>query len=584
MSKRALTRRDMLRLMGGVAGTPAVMAMLAACGAAPAPAGSQPTAVAPAASAVQAVAADCPKDWTPTLPAFDKFNPPIQISVPFPVTADFPQGGDFTDNPMYNRIRDHLGIEYLPHWQAVGSQREEKLRTDIAAGTLPDMFAVSGTLLSLMIENEAVEEISDIWDSTASDLTKEKKLYPRGDNWIPTWRGDRLYGVAFSYGPGYNVDNLGHIRQDWLDQLGLPMPTTIDELTTALKAFNEAGLCQYGINACRNLVTWYQSLDPIFGAYGAMPTIWRTGADGTLVYGSIQPEVKEALAVIRGWYADGLMDPDFFTYSEGDSAGHVGAERVGVFFAPWWAAGGLITNTEKSIEGADLAIMPAPIGPGGRQGRKASPVAGPAVVFRKGLDPEKIRATIQHLNWQMDMHVNWQDYQQYGEWRNGSGLLEGYEWNFDENCEIVEGDVINVVQNTYIYVNEIGFTFPWICYPEYQAEVFRDMREWLSQDRGQLNQIQSFLLDNPRVLVEMEYYLGVADTLDVAIETEFLGNNTERMTRLLPDLQQLESEALISIIIGNESLDYFDEFVAEWKASGGDEVTEDVNGWKASMS
>ncbi len=50
------------------------------------------------------------------------------------------------------------------------------------------------------------------------------------------------------------------------------------------------------------------------------------------------------------------------------------------------------------------------------------------------------------------------------------------------------------------------------------------------------------------------------------------------------DLQTLEQQAFVAIVTGQKPLDYFDTFVKEWKAKGGDQVTEDVNAWKRSLS
>ena len=524
----------------------------------------------------------CEMDWTPTYPAFEggPYDPPIEISVPYGVDATWVGDDTWRQNPMHQRVLENTGIDYTIAWQAVGAERNTRFATDIASGTLPDMFARGGTDLSLLVENGAVEDITDIFEATASDLVKEKKQYPDGDNWVGVTFDGRIYGVAFTYGPGYNVDNLGYIRQDWLDQLGLPMPTTLDELTETIRAFNEAGLCQYGINACQNLVTWYQSLDPIFGAFGTMPGRWLANDDGTLRYGSIDPQVKDALGVIRGWYEEGLMDPDFFTYSEGDSAGNVGAEKVGVFFAPWWIGGGLVRNLYEQVEGSQLSIMPAPIGPNGQQGRAASGTRGVGACFRAGLEPEKIEAAIKHLNWQMELHVNWEQYQQYGAYRNDHGFFQGYAWEFGEDCELVPGPTFPVA--TYVYVNEIGFSFPWVCYPDYQADVVRDMAAWLEQDMSELNKAQRFIVDNPATQREIVYYNTVVDTLDQAIKDQYLGPTTENMTQYMPDLDAMQQSVFAEIIIGSRPLDDFDQFVEDWKAQGGDIITEEVNAWAAS--
>jgi putative aldouronate transport system substrate-binding protein len=529
----------------------------------------------------QEVRPECTMDWTPTFPEFEAYDPPIRITTPFPAAATFIGDDTFTDNPMYNRVLNQLGIQYDIAWQ---SSDNTQLQTAIASGNLPDVFPAGGTggeataTLSLLIENGAVADITDIWEETASDLTKEMKGYPDADMWTSVTRDGRIYGIAFTYGPAYNIDNLGFIRQDWLDQLGLPMPTTIDELETTMRAFVDAGLARFGVNANSRLVTWYMSLDPIFGAYGSMPRTWLEAEDGTLVYGSIQPGVRDALARLNQWYVDGLLNPDFFTYSQGDSAAFVMSEEVGVWFAPWWSAGTITVPLTEQNPDARIALLPPLTGPDGHVGRKASPTTGAAVVFRADVDPEIIRAVIRQLNWQIDMHVNWEEYQQYGEWSNSNAFEQGYEWIFDENCEMARGPV----DNSYVYVDGVGMGFPHITYPSYQGDIFADMAAWLEQDPAGLNSAQRYLLSNKLALVQIEYYNTVVNTLDLTYVDRYLGANTERMTALLPDLLTMEDTVFIEMITGARPVADFDQFVADWLASGGSEVIEDVNTWYAS--
>lgn len=586
MSKK-LNRRKFLRVSAASAGTLALaacapQAVAPAAPAAPttAPAAAEPPAAAaePTAAPVAAdTAASCQMDWNPTFPEpFKVYDPPLEIAVIWNPGLTFPEGMSWNNNPMYNRTVEHTGIKFTVHWEAYGELREQKLAADLAAGTLPDAFHAAGLFLEQLIDNDVIEDIRPIWEATASPLTKEKKMYPDHKWWKPALRGEKLYGIPFTWGPAYNVDNLCFIRQDWLDKLGLQPPETVEEWGEVARAFRDAGLCQFGINACKRLVTWYQSLDPIFGAYGVMPTFWVKAGDGTLKYDSISPEVKDALAVLRQWYEEGLIDPDFYTYSEGDAAGHIAASKIGLFTAPWWHGGGQV-KLENENAGMKLAMIPYPKGPQGKQGRKASGEVGPCVVFRKGLDPVKIEACINNLNWHIEMHVNWQKYQQYGEWRNSHAFVEGLEWVWGENCELKDGPV--AMPGTYAWMDTIDFGFPYMVYPTYQAEPFQDILKWSKEDPSKLNKAQRFLLSNPITLREAEYYSKVFDTLNVQIVNEYFGNPTEVMKKYLPDLFSLESEVFTNIVIGNEPLDRFDSFVEEWRAKGGDEVTREVNAW-----
>ena len=45
----------------------------------------------------------------------------------------------------------------------------------------------------------------------------------------------------------------------------------------------------------------------------------------------------------------------------------------------------------------------------------------------------------------------------------------------------------------------------------------------------------------------------------------------------------MEKQVYTNIIYGKESPDAFDQFVSDWKAQGGDQITEEVNEWYQSV-
>jgi putative aldouronate transport system substrate-binding protein len=506
-----------------------------------------------------------------------KYSPTVKISTYWPDTAQFIGKDTWLDNPMYNRVKNNLGIEYTIHWQALGEVATQKRNADIAAGTLPDLWGISeAVVIEKMIQNGAIEEIGAIWEATASPLTKQKKQYPAHKMWDCVKRGDKLYGVAWTNGPGFHNNNLAFIRQDWLDKVGLKAPQTIDEITKTLKAFKDAKLSKFGLVACKRLVTWNSSLAPIFGAYGVMPTSWRKGADGKLVYHSILPQVKEALAQIRAWYKEGYIDPDFYTYAENDARKNVGANKDGIYFAPWFNVESYFQKTEEENPPMKMVMMPLPKGPRGEFGIKDSADFGKAVVFKKGLDRTKIEAAIQELNWHIESHVNWEKYQQYGEWWLSQAWAEGYQWAFDDKCELKKGAISNI----YNYLANVGFSYPHMCYPSYQADIFNDILKWLQQDPKSLNKAQRFLLSDPVVLRLAESYLAGAKP-DFELADEFVGVPGPQMLKFWADLRTLEDQTYLSIVTGSKPLEAFDDFVKAWKSGGGDQVTEEVNAWWA---
>lgn len=57
---------------------------------------------------------------------------------------------------------------------------------------------------------------------------------------------------------------------------------------------------------------------------------------------------------------------------------------------------------------------------------------------------------------------------------------------------------------------------------------------------------------------------------------------TETMTEKLPTLEKQQLQDYTTIILeGN--LDAFDEFVTNWNKLGGEEITQEINEWRASQ-
>ncbi len=568
------------------------LALLAACApqAAPAPAEPAPTeapAATEAAAPTEAPAATeapagCQPDWTPTYPAAEKYDPAIQISVPFSASYDFSSlpGDDILNNPMYNRIKEQLGIEYTIAWQADGKEYYTRLSNDLAGGTLPDAFRVKNSLIGQFIDPGAAEDITDIWEATASDLTKAKKNYPDAPMWQEITRDGRIYGIGYKE-DGLGDDSLLLVRQDWLDKVGMKAPTSLDEITAVAKAFKEAGLAEYPIAMTQNLITWDFSVDPVFGAFGVVPAgggagYWLKQADGTLAYSSVQPGAKEALKVLNAWYAAGLVDPDFINQDEGTANDNFIAGLTGIAFQPWWSAHGNVIDLYTAFPEAKITVLPSPKGPDGNSGRAGTSLKGAAILFRKGVDPKIVEALIKHMNWQVEMHANWEKYQQYGEYSQSAGFFKGYEWDFDENCNLVLGKVPG---GEWTLAKDLMGGYRGMTYPDYPVDTFVTMAKWIKADPATLNMAQKFIISDPTVQRDIEYYNFAVATRDEIIENAFAGRNTEAINAVLPDLLDFEKTTYLEFITGARSLDTFDQFVTEWLERGGQTYTDEVNKW-----
>jgi putative aldouronate transport system substrate-binding protein len=72
--------------------------------------------------------------------------------------------------------------------------------------------------------------------------------------------------------------------------------------------------------------------------------------------------------------------------------------------------------------------------------------------------------------------------------------------------------------------------------------------------------------------------------MDIRKQNYFTGAATPTMISKWNLLRQSEMETFNKIIYGKLPVNAFDEFVASWKANGGDQTTKEVNEWYTSVT
>ncbi|RAV16065.1 extracellular solute-binding protein [Paenibacillus contaminans] len=105
------------------------------------------------------------------------------------------------------------------------------------------------------------------------------------------------------------------INKQWIANVGLKMPSTVDELYTVLKAFKEKDP-NGNKKADEMPLTSIRIADvrpAILAAYGLLGTNAVNETDGSMAYYPTQPGYKEYLAFMRKLYAEGLLDNESFT-------------------------------------------------------------------------------------------------------------------------------------------------------------------------------------------------------------------------------------------------------------------------------
>ncbi len=238
------------------------------------------------------------------------------------------------NDEWYTYIAENLGVtldvNFVPTQSYV-----DKITTTIASGDLPMVIAANSSVL----KNQGILDM--IADEEFWDLTDIIKDYPNlyefvgEDRWTTSAMEGKNWGI-----PRLRVlpRNGGVIRQDWLDNLGLSMPETFDELYDVLYAFTYNDPDGNGVDDTYGVVTSYvgtgnrgwngfQTLAVSFGA----PNTWGY-IDGTIVPDFGTEEYMTALKYIKKLYDDGIMNKNFNEITAEDRKTEYMAGNYGVVF------------------------------------------------------------------------------------------------------------------------------------------------------------------------------------------------------------------------------------------------------------
>lgn len=198
------------------------------------------------------------------------------------------------------------------------------------------------------------------------------------------------------------VETGGGIRQDYLDALGLEMPTTYDELYEVGMAIK---------NAYNTSATFYftSALNPslAFSAGFDLPNFDITRSDNSFyqVDGQVQcalvaDDLKEMLTMLKKWTDDGLLMADWYTQQGGSTAEAV---IYSGDCAVWW--GTLINlakfNNVAEIEGFTAVAMPNLVREAGQVNHMTSTAntTSAAISFTTNCDEDRLPIILSYMDY-----------------------------------------------------------------------------------------------------------------------------------------------------------------------------------------
>lgn len=497
-----------------------------------------------------------------------KYDPPITVS--FAIAQDdstkFKEGESWENNVWTRGYESELGIKIKAAWVVPSAQYKQKLNVSIASGELPDVITCTEpALYKDVIENDYARDMTEIYEKYAVPFTKE--LMSQDQRGFDSAKVDgKLMGIPFA-ASAIDGTALLYIRDDWRKKLNLPEPKTMDDLKKIMDAFTNSDpdgngkKDSYGLAVMKDLFGGSTGLDGFFMGYHAYPKSWVKDSTGSIVYGSILPEVKTALKELQDMYKAGQIDKEFGVKDGAKAAESLTAGKIGVQFGQMWNPIYPLQSSKDKDPNADWKCYALP----SVDDKAATPMLNMPVTtyYAVNKDFKNPEAAVKLLNFMFEKRFGKTADKKYFDIVDGAEqhkyaviLGDPAKKNLDGHLAIV--DALNSKDTSKLNVEQKT------NYDTITAYLNGDNSKW--QMAGVFGTPSSFDVIDQYVKNNGYVY------------NEFYGAPTATMADKKATLDKLESETFTKIIMG-DSIDEFDKFVQQWKSLGGDAITKEVNDW-----
>ncbi len=279
----------------------------------------------------------------------------------------------------YDILKNELGIELeassLP---SSSTDQDSKIQALAAADNLPDFFVANREVWLRLAQQGMLADVTDLYD----DMPNRTALMFDADAIAFTTLDDgRSYGLGT---PSIITRNEGLvIRKDWLDNLGLEVPTTTEELLEVLRAFTyddpdgNGKNDTYGYGAFVEETTYEaypgRRFEPLMGAFGVEGT-WNLSKDNAGLQ-ILKPEFYDFMVYLKKIIDEGLIDPNWMAYKKDDFRAAWKQGKFGVWREQNAAlhAQNNYTPFDTNFPNGEIIVIDPPVGPTGKSS------VGPAV-------------------------------------------------------------------------------------------------------------------------------------------------------------------------------------------------------------
>ncbi|WIV11643.1 extracellular solute-binding protein [Proteiniborus sp. MB09-C3] len=436
------------------------------------------------------------------------------------------------ESEMYKELEKRTGV-HVDFIHPTEGEESEKFNLLLNSKELPDVIQTyAGDYKGGMdkaIEDGVYLRLNELIDKYAPNFKKLREEDPELARQTMTDGGNIYAFPVIGIDPNEPAWWGPVFRGDWLEDLGLEIPTTIDEWHNVLTQF------KLKKNAKAPLVISTRGIDP----YGTIISAWDIGPgfykkDNVIKYAPMQPEFKEYLTTMNKWYNEGLLDKDFTTRDSKARANLITSGETGIYITEY----ALVDQYQAAIKSTDpKAKFVAGVQPSLKPGQKVNyrvvnnrNGGYEAVITTSAKNPAAI--------------VKWFDYaySQDGFMLFNYGI-EGVSYN------MVDGKP----QFTELLTNNPDGLDFWSVSNKYKLEVGPYLRDYTATPG---------FTDIDYDCMEQWTKAGT----DLVIPpVNFTPEDDEMYSNVMTDIATYKDEMVLKFIVGEEPLSEFDNFVAQLK-------------------
>ncbi len=278
---------------------------------------------------------------------------------------------DYVEEPNQLKAIQKIEEETNVHvnWTVVdASSAKEQFGLMLASGEYPDIIRDVGTYYpggtEKGVQDGVLADLTDVVEKYMPNYTALRKSDPALEKDTMTDDGKivgtRTITSYFGDVRGERVWAGLALRKDWLDELGLEVPRTIDQWETVLTAFKENyPECEAPLMIGTN---GYDFFSNFLSAYGCLADFYKEG--DTVKYAPLEPGYKEWLTLFHDWYEKGLIDPNFMTNAADmiSPADYLGTGKAGSGMEIWGLTDEVLkTQGYTTDEDFSLVATTAPV-------------------------------------------------------------------------------------------------------------------------------------------------------------------------------------------------------------------------------